>query len=36
MAQALGVPAEKVLSLVTLLELKGLAEALPGGGYGAL
>ncbi|WP_019551232.1 DNA-processing protein DprA [Thermus scotoductus] len=36
LAQALGVPAEKVLSLLTLLELKGLAQALPGGRYGAL
>ncbi|MDM7325441.1 MAG: DNA-processing protein DprA [Thermus sp.] len=36
LAQALGVPVEKVLSLLTLLELKGLAQALPGGRYGAL
>ncbi|GLV48198.1 DNA processing protein DprA [Thermus sp. LT1-2-5] len=34
LAQALGMPAERVLSLLTLLELKGLARALPGGRYG--
>lgn len=36
LAQALGLPPERVLSLLTLLELKGLAQALPGGRYGAL
>lgn len=35
LAQALGLPPERVLSLLTLLELKGLAQALPGGRYGA-
>ncbi|GGN05944.1 DNA processing protein DprA [Thermus composti] len=34
LAQALGVSPERVLSLLTLLELKGLARALPGGRYG--
>ncbi|WP_038056035.1 DNA-processing protein DprA [Thermus amyloliquefaciens] len=36
LAQALGLPPERVLSLLTLLELKGLAQALPGGRYGAI
>ncbi|GAB5602771.1 DNA-processing protein DprA [Thermus sp. FJN-A] len=35
LAAALGLPPEKVLSLLTLLELKGLVRALPGGRYGA-
>ncbi|AEV16907.1 hypothetical protein TCCBUS3UF1_18680 [Thermus sp. CCB_US3_UF1] len=35
LAQALGLPPERVLALLTLLELKGLAQALPGGRYGA-
>ena len=34
LAMALGIPPERVLSLLTLLELKGLARALPGGRYG--
>jgi len=36
LAQALGMSPEGVISLLTLLELKGLVQALPGGRYGAL
>jgi len=36
LAEALGLPAERVLALLTLLEVKGLAQALPGGRYGAV
>ena len=35
LAEAMGLSPEAVLSLLTLLELKGLAQALPGGRYGA-
>lgn len=35
LAGALGLPAERVLALLALLELKGLARPLPGGRYGA-
>ncbi|WP_117238585.1 DNA-processing protein DprA [Thermus sediminis] len=34
LAEALGLSPEAVLALLTLLELKGLAQALPGGRYG--
>ncbi|GAA6748263.1 DNA-processing protein DprA [Thermus brockianus] len=34
LAQAAGLPPERVLSLLALLEIKGLARALPGGRYG--
>jgi DNA processing protein len=36
LAEALGMSPEGVISLLTLLELKGLVQALPGGRYGAL
>jgi len=36
LAEALGLSPEGVISLLTLLELKGLVQALPGGRYGAL
>ncbi len=36
LAEAMGLSPERVLSLLTLLEVKGLAQALPGGRYGAL
>lgn len=35
LSQELGLPPERVLSLLTLLELKGLVQVLPGGRYGA-
>jgi DNA processing protein len=36
LAEALGLGPEAVLALLTLLELKGLVQPLPGGRYGAL
>ena len=36
LSEALGLSPEAVLALLTLLELKGLAQALPGGRYGAV